>query len=110
MSKKYEMSDGTGSGICAAGLYAGNSIKKLVKATLESGAKEAGVNTGGRLGRELFYNCFGLGMAYLTIDVMFKAYDFYERFQERGDARRAQQNADTVAFTGEEEEEEYTDE
>lgn len=110
MSKNYEMSDGAAIGIFAAGVYAGNSIRKLVKATFESGAKKTGVNVSGRLGRELFYSCFGLGMAYITMDVMFETYGFCKRLQKRGDSRRAQQNADTVAFTGEEEEEEYTDE
>lgn len=109
MSKKYEMSDGTVIGICAAGLYAGNSVRKLLKQVCENQARAAG-GVSGRLGREIAYAATGILYGGMTAHAIAKAYDFYKCVQKCGDSRRAQQNADTVVFTGEEEEEEYTDE
>lgn len=109
MSKKYEMSDGTVVGICITGMYAGNSVRKLLKQVCENQARAAG-GVSGRLGREISYAAAGILYGGMTVSAMSKIYDFYKAVQKRGDSRRAQQNADTVAFTGEEEEEEYTDE
>ena len=109
MSKNYEMSDGTVVGIFAAGVYAGNSVRKLLKQVCENQARAAG-GVSGRLGREIAYAATGILYGGMTAHAIAKVYDFYKCAQKRGEAIKAQQNADTVEFTGEEEEEEYTDE